>query len=65
VIALISVFANFGGISSPVAIGWLKTTTNNFSGGPCYVAGCALVSAVAIIVPCTAPRAREVPTPGA
>ncbi len=32
-IALISVFANFGGIFGPVVIGWLKTTTNSFPGG--------------------------------
>jgi hypothetical protein len=37
-IALISVFANFGGIIGPVVIGWLKTTTDSFSGGLYYVA---------------------------
>jgi ACS family tartrate transporter-like MFS transporter len=61
-IALISVFANFGGIFGPVVIGWLKTTTNSFSGGLYYVAGCALVSAVAIIVLRTAPRTARVLT---
>jgi MFS transporter, ACS family, tartrate transporter len=61
-IALISVFANFGGIFGPVVIGWLKTTTNSFSGGLYYVAGCAFVSAVAIIVLRTAPRTARVLT---
>ena len=60
-IALISVFANFGGIVGPVVIGWLKTTTNSFSGGLYYVATCALVSAVAIAVLRTAPRRTGVP----
>ena len=58
-IALISVFANFGGIFGPVVIGWLKTTTNSFSGGLYYVACCAFVSAVAIILLRTAPRAAR------
>jgi MFS transporter, ACS family, tartrate transporter len=49
-IALISVFANFGGIVGPVVIGWLKTTTNSFSGGLYYVAVCAFVSAVVIVM---------------
>jgi hypothetical protein len=49
-IALISVFANFGGIIGPVVIGWLKTTTNSFSGGLYYVARCAFVSAIVIVM---------------
>jgi ACS family tartrate transporter-like MFS transporter len=44
-IALISVFANFGGIFGPVVIGWLKTTTGSFSGGLYYVAGVTLIAA--------------------
>ena len=56
-IALISIFANFGGILGPVVIGWLKTTTNSFSGGLYYVAGCALFAAIAIFVLRTTPRA--------
>lgn len=44
-IALISVFANFGGIFGPVVIGWLKTTTGSFSGGLYYVAVVTLVAA--------------------
>src|ERR1700744_3023936 len=59
-IALISVFANFGGIIGPVVIGWLKTTTNSFSGGLYYVACCALVAAIAIVALHTAPRAAKV-----
>ena len=47
-IALISVFANFGGILGPVVIGWLRTTTGSFSGGLFYVAACAAMSAAAI-----------------
>ena len=59
-IALISVFANFGGIVGPVVIGWLKTTTNSFSGGLYYVAGCAVLSAVAIAALRTAPRVVKI-----
>ena len=55
-LALISVFANFGGIIGPVVIGWLKTTTNSFSGGLYYVAGCAFVAAIVIVTLRTAPR---------
>jgi ACS family tartrate transporter-like MFS transporter len=62
-IALISVFANFGGIVGPVVIGWVKTTTNSFSGGLYYVACCAFMSAIAIIVLRTAPRVARLPRP--
>jgi ACS family tartrate transporter-like MFS transporter len=55
-IALISVFANFGGIIGPVVIGWLKTTTNSFSGGLYYVAGCCVVASVAILALRLRPR---------
>jgi ACS family tartrate transporter-like MFS transporter len=64
VMALISVFANFGGIIGPVVIGWLKTTTNSFSGGLNYVAGCAFVSAFAILTLRTASRASVQPRAG-
>jgi MFS transporter, ACS family, tartrate transporter len=60
-IALISVFANFGGIIGPVVIGWLKTTTNSFSGGLYYVACCAFVSAIAILALRTVPRLARTP----
>jgi ACS family tartrate transporter-like MFS transporter len=60
-IALISVFANFGGIIGPIVIGWLKTTTNSFSGGLYYVACCAIVSAIFILVLRTAPRVLRAP----
>jgi MFS transporter, ACS family, tartrate transporter len=56
-IALISCFANFGGIFGPVVIGWLKTTTGSFSGGLYYVAGCAFVASIATLLLRTAPRA--------
>lgn len=56
-IALISVFANFGGIIGPVVIGWLKTTTGSFSGGLYYVAVCAFISAIALMTVRTTPRA--------
>ena len=36
-------------IDGPVVIGWLKTTTNSFSGGLYYVAGCAFVAAIVIV----------------
>ena len=55
-IALISVFANFGGIIGPMVIGWLKTTTNSFSGGLYYVAACAFISAVVVLLLRTVPR---------
>jgi ACS family tartrate transporter-like MFS transporter len=55
-IALISVFANFGGIIGPVVIGWLKTTTNSFSGGLYYVAGCCVVASIAILALRLRPR---------
>ena len=45
-IALISVFANFGGIFGPIVIGWLKTTTGSFSGGLYYVAAVTVGAAV-------------------
>jgi MFS transporter, ACS family, tartrate transporter len=61
-IALISVFANFGGIIGPVVIGWLKTTTNSFSGGLYYVGCCAFASAIAIFALRTRPRAARQPS---
>ena len=60
-IALISVFANFGGIIGPIVIGWLKTTTGSFSGGLYFVACCAFASAIAIIALRTTPRAVREP----
>jgi ACS family tartrate transporter-like MFS transporter len=63
-IALISVFANFGGIFGPIVIGWLKTTTNSFSGGLYYVACCAGVSAIAIVALRTGARGVKVPDAG-
>ena len=60
-IALISVFANFGGIVGPVVIGWIKTETNSFSGGLYYVACCAFASAIAIVAVRIAPRVARVP----
>jgi ACS family tartrate transporter-like MFS transporter len=63
-IALISCFANFGGIIGPVVIGWLKTTTNSFSGGLYYVAGCAFVAAIVIMSLRTAPRVARASRPG-
>jgi ACS family tartrate transporter-like MFS transporter len=55
-IALISVFANFGGIVGPIAIGWIKTTTGSYTGGLYYVAGCTLMASVAIAVVRTSAR---------
>lgn len=59
-IALISCFANFGGIVGPIMIGWLKTRTNSFSGGLYFVAGCAFVASIVILLLRTAPRAAKV-----
>ncbi len=62
-IALISVFANFGGIVGPIAIGWIKTTTGSYTGGLYYVAGCTLMASLAIAVVRTASRGVEATIP--
>ena len=61
-IALISVFANFGGIFGPVVIGWLKTTTGSFSGGLYYVAAVTLVAAFIFLVLRGVTRSASAPT---
>jgi ACS family tartrate transporter-like MFS transporter len=48
-IALISCFANFGGIVGPVAIGWAKTTTNSFAGGLYLVAFIAFSASLIVL----------------
>jgi len=58
-IALISVFANFGGILGPIAIGWIKTATDSFSGGIYYVAGCTVMASIAISSVRTGPPRRK------
>jgi ACS family tartrate transporter-like MFS transporter len=58
-IALISVFANFGGILGPIAIGWIKTATDSFSGGIYYVAGCSVVASIAIASVRTGPPRKN------
>ena len=58
-IALMSVFANFGGIVGPVVIGWLKTTTGSFSGGLYYVAATTLLAAIIFLMLRTAHRREE------
>jgi len=63
-IALISVFANFGGIIGPVVIGWLKTTTNSFSGGLYYVACCSFMASIAILALRIASRVKNAPATG-
>jgi MFS transporter, ACS family, tartrate transporter len=60
-IALISVFANFGGIIGPVVIGWMKTTTNSFSGGLYYVACCAFMASIAILALRIGSRVKNAP----
>ena len=57
-IALISCFANFGGIIGPIVIGWLKTTTGSFSGGLYYVASCTLVASIIFLTTRTAGQRR-------
>ncbi|HBK07181.1 MAG TPA: MFS transporter [Acetobacteraceae bacterium] len=47
-IALISCFANFGGIVGPVAIGWAKTATNSFAGGLYFIAAATFLAAAII-----------------
>lgn len=65
-IALISCFANFGGIFGPVVIGWLKTTTGSFSGGLYYVAAVTVVAALIFSGLRGVTRVREAtaPAPG-
>jgi MFS transporter, ACS family, tartrate transporter len=63
-IALISCFANFGGIIGPVVIGWLKTTTDSFSGGLYYVASCSFVAAIVFLAMRARPRAATAPAQG-
>lgn len=48
-IALISCFANFGGIVGPIAIGWAKTATNSFAGGLYFIAGCTVLAAMIVL----------------
>ena len=64
-IALISCFANFGGIFGPVVIGWLKTTTGSFSGGLYYVAAVTVVAALIFSALRGVTRVRETPAPAA
>ena len=65
-IALISCFANFGGIFGPIVIGWLKTTTGSFSGGLYYVAVVTVVAALIFFAlrGVTRVRAAHVPAAG-
>ena len=48
-IALISCFANFGGIVGPVAIGWAKSATNSFAGGLYLVAFIAFTASLIVL----------------
>ncbi len=48
-IAMISCFANMGGIIGPVAIGWAKAATNSFAGGLYFIAGCTLLAAIIVL----------------
>jgi MFS transporter, ACS family, tartrate transporter len=48
-IALISSFANFGGIVGPVAIGWAKTATNSFAGGLYLIAFIAFTASLIVL----------------
>jgi ACS family tartrate transporter-like MFS transporter len=62
-IALISCFANFGGIFGPIIIGWLKTTTGSFSGGLYYVAAVTVVAALIFFALRGVTRMREAAVP--
>jgi ACS family tartrate transporter-like MFS transporter len=63
-IALISCFANVGGIIAPLAIGWAKTATGSFAGGLYFIAAATLMAAMiilfligpAVITPASAPQ---------
>lgn len=62
-IALISCFANFGGIFGPIIIGWLKTTTGSFSGGLYFVAAVTVVAALIFFALRGVTRMREAAVP--
>jgi MFS transporter, ACS family, tartrate transporter len=48
-IALISCFANVGGIIAPLAIGWAKNRTGSFAGGLYFIAAATLMAAMIIL----------------
>jgi MFS transporter, ACS family, tartrate transporter len=45
-IALVNAIGNLGGFVGPYAVGWIKDSTNSYSSGLYFLAGCAAVSAV-------------------
>lgn len=49
VIALISCFANFGGMLGPIAIGWAKTATGSLAGGLYCIAATTGIAAMIIL----------------
>ena len=55
-IAVINSVGNLGGIFGPMALGWVKTTTNSFAGGLWFLAVCTLVSAALVLVALRTPR---------
>jgi ACS family tartrate transporter-like MFS transporter len=47
-IALINSVGNLGGIVGPVMPGWMKDTTNSFSGGFSFLAFWAFLAGIAV-----------------
>ena len=54
-IALINSVGNLGGIVGPVMLGWVKDTTNSFSGGFYFLAFWAFVAGIAVVAALRAP----------
>ena len=54
-IALINSVGNLGGIVGPVMLGWVKDTTNSFSGGFYFLAFWAFLAGIAVVAALRAP----------
>ncbi len=63
-IALINSVGNLGGIVGPVMLGWVKDTTNSFSGGFYFLAFWAFLAGIAVVAALRAPK-RVIPSFGA
>jgi ACS family tartrate transporter-like MFS transporter len=63
-IALINSVGNLGGIVGPVMLGWVKDTTNSFSGGFYFLAFWAFFAGIAVVAALRAPK-RVAPAYGA
>jgi ACS family tartrate transporter-like MFS transporter len=48
-IALINSVGNLGGVIGPIAVGWLRDTTQSFAGGLYFIAGVTAVAAILVM----------------